>query len=171
MNCPCCNTRLETIEYEGVSINTCPGCKGEFIDPTELSHIVRAREERFAPDVLSSVADRTPVFGVPSDDRTRTLECPACQSHMQVLNYATDTGISIDRCEGCGGVWLDDQELENVQALLELWADRAAEQIMQIAPQLEEARQSAETRASGTFDGSRFAFVNALINRILDTAA
>ncbi|MHC5027271.1 MAG: TFIIB-type zinc ribbon-containing protein [Planctomycetota bacterium] len=171
MKCPCCAASLETLEYEGVSIMTCPGCNGEFIAPDELAHVVTTRSERFQPSTLRAVSDRAPVFGVPAEEQARQLDCPACGDSMRVLNYATDTGICVDRCDGCGGIWLDDQELEKVQALLEDWADRARDQIALIAPRLDDARRSSNSPGGGAFDGSRFAFVNAVINRILDSAA
>jgi len=37
------------------------------------------------------------------------MKCPACQAAMSELVL---DGVSIDRCERCGGVWLDDGEAE-----------------------------------------------------------
>jgi len=37
------------------------------------------------------------------------LTCPRCQAKMV---EETHEGVLIDRCEGCGGVWLDPGELQ-----------------------------------------------------------
>ena len=89
---------------------------------------------------------------------------------MMLLNYLGDTGVHLDRCPACHGLWLDHQELERVQVLVERWADDAPEQIRSIAGQLEEAREQAARETTGVFQASRFSLVNALINRILDAA-
>jgi Zn-finger nucleic acid-binding protein len=154
--------------YEGVRVHTCDGCGGEFVGSVELAEIVNRRELRFGEDLRRVLRDRQPIFGVPCAEVERTLVCPDCDNDMQVLNYACDTGVFVDRCPVCGGIWLAHEELEKVQVLMERWEDEAPEQIRGIAQDLEEARQSAA--GDGVFKGSRFGFVNALINGILDAA-
>ena len=46
---------------------------------------------------------------------------------MAVLNYAQDSGIIINRCPSCGGLWFDRGELDKVQMLVEGIADSLAE--------------------------------------------
>ncbi len=53
---------------------------------------------------------------------------------------------------------------------MERWADEAKPRIKALAGKLETARRDAADNATGSFSGSRFAFVNALINRLLDAA-
>lgn len=170
MNCPNCQSSLRTIEYEGVSIRTCDSCGGEFLGAAEIRHIVGTREQRFSAETLAAMAGRSPAFGVPDDQQQRSMTCPSCNAPMTARNYCGDTGVCVDRCEGCGGVWLDHQELEHVQALMERWEDDAPEQVRLIAGELEEARRAAAAQTNNAFAGSRFAFVNALINRVLDAA-
>ena len=45
----------------------------------------------------------------------RLLDCPACTTAMRVVERA---GVSIDRCPGCKGVFLDNGELEKLLAEL-----------------------------------------------------
>jgi Zn-finger nucleic acid-binding protein len=170
MNCPQCNAPMREIEYEAVLIRTCDGCGGEFIGPGELTHIVRTREECFPEAEDMNLDTIKPQFGVPPSETHRKLDCPACGGAMAVVNYGGDSGIYVDRCEGCGGIWLDHDELENIQILSEHWADSAPAQIGAIAGKLEHARREAAQASSAKFAGSRFSFVNALINRLLDAA-
>jgi len=170
LNCPACTAPLQPVDYEGASIHTCNGCGGEFLAGTALAHIVHTRDETFAPDIRLATEERSPTQGIPDSESKRQVDCPACSNPMNVVNYATDTGIYIDKCAACGGVWLDGSELEHIQALSERWQDEAPEQIRGIASQLETARQRAAANAGASFQGSRFAFVNAVINRLLDAA-
>ncbi len=89
---------------------------------------------------------------------------------MSVVNYAGDSGVFVDRCDVCSGLWLDHEELEKVQYVMEKWAEDAQPQIKAIAGELEMARRKAARTGSGAFGGSRFAFINALVNRLLDAA-
>ena len=170
MDCPQCRRLLREATYEGVLIRICDKCGGEFIGADELAHIVRTREERFPESSDPIWADMKPQFGVPESETRRVLDCPQCGTRMGVNNYGGDSGIYIDRCPQCGGVWLDSDELENVQILMERWADEAPAQIRTIAGQLEQARRNAASTTSNAFAGSRFAFINAIINRFLDAA-
>lgn len=170
MKCPVCESQLKPVDYEGVEIDVCETCGGEFLDADELGHIVRVREQVFSDDVREVLSLREPIFGVPVEERRRSLCCPKCHTDMRTINYSTDSGVYVDRCEGCGGFWLDADELEHVQILSEHWVDEAPEVARKMAGQLEQARLDAASKTSGVFSGSRFAFVNALINRILDAA-
>ena len=39
------------------------------------------------------------------------MKCPKCGFDLREVPYR---GISIDKCFECGGIWLDDQELEHL---------------------------------------------------------
>lgn len=172
MQCPNCHGSLREITYEDALIHTCDDCGGEFIGAEALSHIVATRVEQFPEAEAADLSDLKPEFGSssPGAKMLPTLNCPQCEGVMSVGNYGGDSGIFIDRCDDCGGVWLDQDELENVQILSERWADEAPEQMRAIAGKLEQARQEAAASTNQAFAGSRFAFVNAIINRILDAA-
>lgn len=170
MQCPECANQLTTITYEGARVHTCIGCGGEFIGGVELATIINRREERFCDAVLGETVEREPVHGVPEVEARCEMDCPACATPMRTLNYGVDTGVYVERCDGCGGVWLDHDELEHVQAVMERWTDEAPERLRAAAGELEAARHEAASRAATGFNGSRFAFVNAVINRLLDAA-
>jgi Zn-finger nucleic acid-binding protein len=170
MQCPQCAATLEAAEYEGVPIHTCNTCGGEFVGGEEFRRIVDNRKERFDAAMKDELAESKPSFGAVSTQPKRALPCPACGQAMKVANYAGDSGIFVDRCDVCSGLWLDHEELEKVQIVMERWADEAGDQIQAIAGELETARRKAADSTTGSFSGSRFAFVNALINRLLDAA-
>jgi Zn-finger nucleic acid-binding protein len=161
---------LRCISYEGVEIHTCDSCGGELVTPQEMIHIINVREQSFPDELISLLSHRVPTPGMPDEAGHRQVDCPCCESTMTVLNYASDTAVIVDKCPTCSALWLDNDELEKVQVLLERWQDEAPEAISEIAGRLEDARREAEDRAGGKFAGSRFGFVNAMINRLLDAA-
>lgn len=170
MHCPTCNARLRAVSYEGQQIHTCDACGGEFLGPDELRQIVATTRMRFGAEWQKLVAGRTPRFGVPAEEMERSLDCPACAKSMTPINYAGDTEVYIDRCGACGGVWLDRDELEKVQVICEQASKTDSTKIRSLWARLEESRSSAAAKTGGAFSGSRFSFVNAIINRVLDAA-
>lgn len=172
MQCPNCDGSLREVTYEDALIHTCGDCGGEFMGAEALAHVVATRLEKFPEAEGTDLSRIKPEFGhaAPDAKMLPTLNCPQCSGIMSVGNYGGDSGIFIDRCDDCGGVWLDQDELENVQILSERWADEAPGQMRAIAGQLEQARREAAASTEDAFSGSRFAFVNAIINRILDAA-
>ena len=170
MKCPSCDETMRPISYEGVAVHTCDACGGEFIGPAEMAHIIAAREQRFTPELDEAMGEFTPIFGLVASETERLLDCPVCETPMTVINFGGDTGVHVDRCGACQGLWLDLEELEKVQILMERWQDAAPAQLGAIAADLEIARRRAVESARAQFGASRFSFVNALINRLLDAA-
>ena len=170
MRSPIDGSEMKATEYEGALIYTCPTSGGELIGPDALAHIVSTREQRFGPEWQALVADHEPLRGVPGQETERKLTCPFCTGEMAPVNYGSDSAVILDRCEDCGAVWLDAHELEMIQVLTEAWQDQAPGQIRAIAGRLEEARREAADAADDAFTASRFSFVNAIMNRLLDAA-
>ncbi|MFW5653527.1 MAG: zf-TFIIB domain-containing protein [Planctomycetota bacterium] len=170
MHCPICEAAMTPVQYEGITIDVCDLCGGEFLDQAELGHVVRVREQKFSPQMQKYILSRPPRFGLPEEQRERQISCPKCDGEMVVLNYGGDSGIYIDRCRQCGGFWLDADELELIQVFQEEWEAQAPAMIQAVAADLEAARRTCASSTNNTFAGSRFAFVNALVNRLLDAA-
>jgi Zn-finger nucleic acid-binding protein len=166
MKCPHCRKPLRTITYEGIHIESCDACEGEWLDSDELLHVVQAREALFNEQERNAIAAAPSVKGVKLADVDRDLVCPKCGGQTDAVNYGGNTGIIIDRCTGCQGIWLDGSELEKIQMLIEGWEHGLPEMLAKHGPRL---RQIAEEQAlKAHVRVSRFGFVNALINGILD---
>lgn len=170
MHCPGCGEAMGPREYEGVRIHTCDACGGELLDQNAVRTIIATRDIRFSAELRSALAERTPLFGEVADVNNLPRSCPHCTRSMLPINYGGDTGIAVDRCTGCGLLFLDRTELEKIQILCERFDDEADERLATLALELEQARREAAEDTSRAFAGSRFAFVNALINRVLDAA-
>lgn len=166
MKCPQCKSGLEAISYEGIHIETCPACHGEWLDGGELGHINRAREARFDPEERRAVAAAVKIKGVKLSDVDRDLACPKCGGQTDAVNFGGNSGIIIDRCTKCGGIWLDAEELEKIQILVEGWQDGLQDDLAKYGPRLHENAKDVDRRDDCS--PSRFGFINAVINGILD---
>ncbi|MBS1958962.1 MAG: zf-TFIIB domain-containing protein [Bdellovibrionales bacterium] len=120
MNCVRCQTTLKTQKYEGVEIDVCPKCKGAWLDQGELGRIIDIHEEEFSPDLINRAIERT-FTGIPKDEDASVELCPKCAKRMDVVNYAYNSGIIIDRCPAGHGFWFDRDELEKIQIGQENW--------------------------------------------------
>ncbi len=166
MNCPRCKHTLRTINYEGISIETCSKCKGEWLDDEELGHITKAREVCFDENERRAIAAATGITGVELEDVDDDLACPKCSGQTDPINYGGDTGIIIDRCTECHGIWLDGGEIEKIQMLIEGWEDGLKDDLAKYGPKLRKLR--AKMDAEDDVAVSRFGFVNVIMNGVLD---
>lgn len=166
MKCPNCHAGLKTITYEGIHIESCDGCGGEWLDSSELGHIARVRETRFTPEQRRAVAAAAKITPVILTDHDRDLKCPKCGGTTDALDFGGDSGVVIDRCTSCHGFWLDKAELEGVQLLVEGWKDGLPADMARFAPMLRKVALDVDARTKVSI--SQFAFVNAVINGILD---
>jgi len=112
MNCPRCRTELDPRKTDGVEIDECRDCRGVWFDAGELRRV----KDQSDPDLgwmdveLWKHEDRFRIAAKPA-------ECPKCSRAMVAVDYG-DTGVEVDFCSSCRGVWLDAGELENIVASL-----------------------------------------------------
>ncbi len=170
MRCPGCESTLSTVEYEGVAVETCGTCSGCWLDADELGQIVRIREQRFSPEQLSSIDTAAKIPGIPVKDIERNIVCPSCGTLTGPLNYGGDTGITIDRCPKCRGIWLDKGELESIQMLVESWKDSLPDDLRKYGSLLDRVADESTTGERVTLSSLPVVggFINAVINGILD---
>lgn len=118
--CPRCTADLVTVDFEGVEIETCPVCQGEWLDADELRAVVQRAEGRFDRQEIAALNQaRTDLFSIVHTNADR-MTCPKCPGQkLTAFNYAATSGIILDKCPRCGGIWLDHGELERVHALLD----------------------------------------------------
>lgn len=164
VNCPQCASDLTPVAYEGVSVHACDTCGGEFLASDELRGLA-ASHRGGAGDELCP-ADRRLRSACPAGVQ-RSLCCPECGEPMDAAIFGGETGILVDRCGSCEGLWIDRQELERIQELRRRWSERC-EDLATVGSELESARRRAAERSGRAFAGSRFALVSAVIGRFLE---
>lgn len=170
MRCPGCDSNLRTIGYEGIDIESCAVCGGEWLDADELGKIVRIREQRFSAAERSAIDAGARIPGIPVAEIEREVVCPHCGVTTEPINYGGDTGIIINRCRGCRGIWVDSGELEKIQVLVEAWKDNLPADLRKYGPKLDEIAEQLETsnRVVVSQLPGVAGFINAVVNGILD---
>jgi Zn-finger nucleic acid-binding protein len=164
--CPRCRTPLAAVEYEGIAVDTCRQCGGEWMGADELRDIIDIRERRWDPKDLEALK-RASLRGVPIDAVREDLPCPECGRAMEAFNYGGDSGIILDKCRECGGIWLDAGELEKVQMVVEAWEQALPSDLKRYGSDLLRVEQREERRAEADADSVRPGAGLATINQIL----
>jgi Zn-finger nucleic acid-binding protein len=108
--CPRCHVPLEAAEYGEFVLETCPRCGGRWTNHADLKAIIDAAP---APETAEAVRVEVDLRGVGGD-----ALCPRCSVPMGPFNYAGDSGVILDKCPGCDGLWLDAGDLERVLAVV-----------------------------------------------------
>lgn len=145
MNCPRCAATLKPVSYEGVEIETCPGCQGEWLDAGELQTIVSNWEENFSEEERARLDGVNRAHFGTTRSEGGTMTCPKCvgESKLERFVYGGTSGITLDKCPSCEGIWLDENELEQVQMLAEEWQKTLGEDLDSYGDVLEKARKKA----------------------------
>lgn len=110
MNCPACHHKLTRLKAGSVWLDACHGgCGGIWFDADELEKTNRLKSR--AQDWLKILRD--PAVTV---DEARARKCPRCKNaKLERQLFSLGTGVEMDCCPKCGGVWLDVGELETIQ--------------------------------------------------------
>jgi len=107
MDCPLGHGELHPDVREGVEVEMCVECGGEWLDPNELEAIEAATVSD--PVVLSGMVEYQPYAG--------ERPCPVCKKSMYGFDYRANP-LQIDACPDGHGYWLDDGEATRVRELI-----------------------------------------------------
>ncbi|QDV40283.1 hypothetical protein Enr13x_00890 [Stieleria neptunia] len=122
MTCPRDGSSLASETYEGdVVVDRCPTCRGIWLDAGELKTIQETIERDYS-NQLRQINVVARAYELARQKSRPEIRCPKCQGALEPREYAYCSQILIDRCSGCGGVWLDEGEL----AALEQFFEQAA---------------------------------------------
>lgn len=109
INCPKCSSEVlvETPALGNIPLDVCPACSGIWFEKGELEALLRQSQGGGQADLQLI------------NPKAEGQDCPSCKvkmSHGGLVNPL----LLVDKCEACGGVWLDARELELVKKLLGL---------------------------------------------------
>jgi Zn-finger nucleic acid-binding protein len=166
MKCPRCAQAFKEIRYEGVRVETCPGCRGEWLDAGELRVLIDSWETKFSADELSALRSIDKAdFTIDPDGHEPV--CPKCPgARLERFNYASTSGVALDKCPSCSGLWFDDKELERVQILAEEWSKKLGEDLQQYGSLYRKVRDSVEARVDDSVAVSRFGLFNSILKKL-----
>ncbi len=102
-HCPKCGKPMGLIQLEGIEVDLCPRCTGMWFDAGELSR-------------ASGLEFRDTATGRALAGARRTQHgCPSCAVPLYERELDRGSGIFIDQCPKCSGLFLDRGELAQTQ--------------------------------------------------------
>lgn len=147
--CPKCSAKLWHLDRTGTIVELCSGCAGMWFDGGELT-------------VLLGVYRQLE----PAEGTTTDYACLRCGEELRELTYPK-TGVALDVCVGCYGVWLDKGEFEQLKEqvadLLEVPTPDLAQRAEVILDELDRGalRRSSCPRCRGRLSEGRASGVRA----------
>lgn len=119
MNCPACGAQLTALSVEGLVVDVCrQGCGGVWFDNFELDKVDDAHER--LGEALTAI-EFNPAANIIRDRRS----CPKCAGIIMLQHkFSPEKPVIVDECPGCGGVWLDGGELQEIRRPVASQEDR-----------------------------------------------
>lgn len=115
MNCSHCKTELDQIDFRGIVVKECSTCHGRWFDRDELQKAKEHTDEDLRWLDFDPFMKKEKHFN-PAMNEGGT--CPKCSRAMISLIYA-NSGVIIEKCEECRGVWFEEGEFKKAIAYLE----------------------------------------------------
>ena len=169
MNCPRCDSVLRPIAYDGQTVCVCPDCKGEWLQAGELQKIVEHHDEVFTSEEITSMdAVNKEIFTAEKDDHDE-LNCPVCKNvQMEHFNYGDTSGIILHKCTDCGGIWMDKDQLQKVEEVVDGWKSDLGADATKYGPVVDKIELEEQKELARDVSISRFGFVNAVLRRFCE---
>ena len=113
LRCPRDHSVMEEVNKNGAFIDICQKCGGMYFDQGEMFGACGLKAD-------PSYWDRVETGGVVKES---SLHCSRCEGHMLAQDVKSgDTHVEIDRCAHCGGIWLDEGEINTLIQISEQMA-------------------------------------------------
>ncbi len=108
MLCPSCKINLEKAIFYGVEVDYCPKCLGIFFEEEEL-RLAKDEKDKNLTWLDIDLWKEREKFKI---SRNQKL-CPFDRLPLYEVNYG-ESGIKIDLCSLCLGIWLDRGEFKKI---------------------------------------------------------
>jgi len=126
MHCPDCLNNLNEADFRGIKIQECGICRGRWFARQELSKAKDHVDQDLRWLDFDPFAKDAAKFAVPPEQK----QCPHCERKMDSLTYER-SGVVINRCLECQGVWVHHDEFEKIIQYLEhLLVSRPSQQYL-----------------------------------------
>ena len=170
MKCPACNESLQLFQAGEVELDACSdGCGGVWFDAGELSSFDEQHE--LSTHEILSLAKQKEGMKPPTGQQR---DCPRCDTEVLVRQFIdTNHEIEIDQCWGCGGVWFDLGEINQLRDQFQTYEDRAASVNAYLDDTLAKNEQSLEAEVKAQVDRyneetkNRFQAAKRVVRRLL----
>lgn len=111
--CPKCGSELKVKVLGSIDVDECESCKGVWLERGELSEV----EETVDPNLNWLDFE---IWKHPEKFKSKEtdLDCPSCGVPTISIEYG-HTGVNINYCRQCHGIWLEKDELPKIIESLE----------------------------------------------------
>jgi len=111
-DCPACHSRLAVYKVFGIGFEGCPRCRGVFLDKDELRKLKDKAENESWEDLrwMDDEIEAIEKANVTVSRRT----CPKCEGERLLTTNFDDSTTLIDYCSKCHGIWLDEDEFQEI---------------------------------------------------------
>lgn len=142
--CPRCQIPLTVEEHGDIVMERCERCAGYWMSPDDFKAVIDL--------IRIPVTGSTVRTGIDLTDVGEDAKCPHCGVPMHPFNYAGDSGVILDKCPTCGGLWLDNGDFERVLAVVSASDQDLDRDIKRFSADLHEAevRQDALEQRDGS---------------------
>jgi uncharacterized protein len=119
MNCVKCDGTLHQLRAGATVIDRCDKCDGIWFDAGEIGRVIEhVRAADFQPlseaGALSDRGEGGGDYRGSGDADKDDGHCPRCKTPLTRTEILAFEGMHYDRCESCGGAWLDAGELKTI---------------------------------------------------------
>lgn len=111
--CPKCESDLNLKVIGSIEVDECESCKGIWFDKGELTEA-----KDLADPNLNWLDFEIWKHEDKFTSKQGALKCPTCSVPTVGIEYG-DTGVNVDYCKNCQGVWLEKDELPKIIGALE----------------------------------------------------
>lgn len=122
MDCPKCQSPMETVTYESIQVERCTKCKGLWFDLRKQEHLKDLKGSE-------SIDVGSPKGGT-DYNRVGSIECSICHTPMIRMVDAIQPHIWYESCPTCFGVFFDAGEFRDYKdkTLLDFFRDLTAKE-------------------------------------------
>ena len=108
MICPFCKKLLEKTIFHNSEVDYCPSCLGLWFEQDELRQAKDEKDKDLNWLDIDLWQDKIK-FKITSGQKP----CPSCRLPLYEVEYG-DSGIKVDVCNICQGIWLDRGEFKKI---------------------------------------------------------
>lgn len=153
MNCPVCDKPLSAFNFNNIEVDVCKSSDcGIWFDYGELQDVSSSASPA---DIDSAFAGN---FQHKDDNEERNEADKHCPRHSQIIldryewNYGS--GIFLDNCSSCHGVWLDAGEVEGMTKMVDDFQKNPPELTPEMAAKLQAINDDVERKYSEAIEGA-----------------
>lgn len=110
--CPNCDVALQSHSHRGLHLEACPDCTGVWLDAGELSILAECSPEELGRVQDSAAVKRQGISAL--WNANPSLLCPHCCVAMIEPEQVYASGVRLDACTGCSGVWIGAGKLQTL---------------------------------------------------------